>query len=336
MKAIKIKPGTNFKIVPRSDTLWGMIMCAYKKLYGEEEFQVLLMKFADNVVEVPFVMSSCFYYEESNSEEHFFLPKPKAGAISFEIQDVETMSYLKEFKKAKFLEKNDFEQLINSTNHETVLFQRFVESKNEEVNVERRNSGLQRGISSLGKRMRYSETFNMHNSIDRMSGSTLMINDSGQLYWEEETAFAKNSGIYFLVEGDVDPILPCLRYLSHIGLGGNSSIGKGAFDFEVVDFEIRQPEKANSQVTLSLYSPIQSELKAIRNSSGCQWYDLVIRQGFTGRDFNESVQKNSCVVFGEGSSFAVSEKLHGRLLKTARIQNFDVYNNYLTLTVNSL
>ena len=53
-----------------------------------------------------------------------------------------------------------------------------------------------------------------------------------------------------------------MRFLSHYGIGGDRSIGKGRFKIsEISDFEIKTPADANARMSLSLYRPTEAELK---------------------------------------------------------------------------
>lgn len=337
MKAVMIRPRTSFKSVPKSDTLWGMLVCAHKRLFGERSLQALLEQFVDDEKKPPFVLSSCYLFDEIDGEALFFLPRPKAsGQFSVGHMSAEMLSYFKEFKKIKYLALKDFEELINAETDESKLFERFIEQRNSIGNEMKIESTQTANSVPHVRKLQFVETLNLHNSIDRMRGSTLMLDDSGQLYWEESAFFGKHTGFYFLIEGDTESVIPCLRYLSHTGLGGNNSIGKGAFEFQIADFTIRQPKNFDSQLTLSLYSPRQSEIASILDSKISPSYDLVSRQGHTAREFEESIQKNSCIVFGEGSRFVTTEKLRGKLIMTAKTKSYDVYNNYLGFTVNSL
>ena len=76
-----------------------------------------------------------------------------------------------------------------------------------------------------------------HNTIDRISGSTL---PQGGLFSSEEYYFYKDTGIYFLLDirdNQVEPKLSALwPFFEHIGLGGDASIGKGSYKFIEEDF----------------------------------------------------------------------------------------------------
>jgi len=342
MKIVRIYPKTNFHTFLNSDTLWGNLVYAYRMLYGINKTSELLKKYSST--EIPFKVSSIFPFTFSNSEKEkitYYLPKPITGFNIRNAKDPEEMTFLKDFKKIRYIDKKLFEDYLNGEIDDNILLERFLSWQKEELKKEseRNNALIEKNKFAYKKSL--SPSFILHNSIDRMSGSTLQIDGKGQLYWEEEfNGFGNRlsskqnvaEGIYFLADGsDVSIIEGPIRLLSHIGIGGNKSIGKGSFDFVIEDFSFSVPANPNSFVSLSLFQPSQGEIDLFKNNSVNLFYDLTTRIGKIGKDFNlEFSEKNPIICFTEGSSFFVSQPLSGRLVPTAKFNDEqDIFSSYL-------
>jgi len=347
MKVVRIYPKTNFHTFLHSDTLWGNLIYAYRILYGVDKTSELLKEFSSNI---PFKVSSIFPFEilkNGNKKFSYYLPKPIMGSNIREIQNPEEMVYMKEFKKIRYVDKELFEKYLNGEIDDNLLFERFMTWQSElnkdpsERNIDIINQ------NKFNYKTILNSTFNLHNSIDRMSGSTLQAEDRGQLYWEEEFVNYGNvlaetkdvvPGVYFLVDAkDISLIEAPLRLLSDIGMGGNRSIGKGSFDFEIKDFSFNQPTKYNSYVSLSLFQPNQDDINIISNDNIKLFYNIITRIGKVGKDFNlKFKEKNPVQCFTEGSTFFVNHYLNGDLVPTAVYNNnHKIFSNYLFFGVKA-
>lgn len=342
MKIVRIYPKTNFHTFLNSDTLWGNIVYAYRMLYGVDKTSELIKEYSST--EIPFKVSSIFPFAFSNSEKEkitYYLPKPITGFNIRNAKDPEEMTFMKDFKKIRYVDKKLFEGYLNCEIDDNILLERFLSWQKEESKKENERNEEVIKNTRFGYKQSLSPSFFLHNSIDRMSGSTLQIDGKGQLYWEEEFNGFGNKlslnqniieGIYFLADGsDVSLIEGPLRLLSHIGIGGNKSIGKGSFDFVIEDFSFSVPTNHNSFVSLSLFQPSQGEIELFRNNSVNLFYDLTTRIGKVGKDFNlEFNEKNPIICFTEGSSFFVTQQLSGRIVPTAKFgDEQDIYSSYL-------
>ncbi len=348
MKVVRIYPKTNFHTYLNSDTLWGNLVYAYRMLNGVDKTSKLIEKY--NSKEIPFKVSSIFPFEEKMNGENkiiYYFPKPLSGVSIRNAKDPEEMTYMKEFKKIRYIDKTLFEAYINGNIDDNELLKRFLIWQKEENKKEsERNKELIEKNKFYYKKI-LAPTYFLHNSIDRMSGSTLQKDGRGQLYWEEEYNIFGNKllskeneveGIYFLVDGtDISLIEGPLRLLSHIGIGGNKSIGKGSFEFIIEDFSFSPTEEYNSYVSLSLFQPSEKENELFENNSLKFFYDLTTRIGKVGKDFDlEFNEKNPIICFTEGSSFYVNEPLKGHLVPTAKYKNnHDVFSNYLFFGVKA-
>lgn len=351
MKVVRIYPKTNFHTYLNSDTLWGNLVYAFRMLNGVDKTSELIEKYISK--EVPFKVSSIFPFEEKKNlkdEIIYYFPKPITGVSIGNAKDPEEMSYMKEFKKIRYIDKKLFEAYINGNIDDNKLWERFFVWKKEENKEEfkRNNELIEHNKFNYKKSL--SPSYFLHNSIDRMRGSTLQKDGKGQLYWEEEFNVFGNKllskekvveGIYFLLDGtDVSLIEGPLRLLSDIGIGGNKSIGKGSFDFVIEDFSFSSTEEYNTKqynsfVSLSLFQPCKEEIEILKNSS--LYYELATRIGKVGKDFNlEFSEKNPIICFTEGSSFYVNEPLKGHLVPTAKYNNNqDVFSSYLFFGVKA-
>lgn len=339
MKIVRIYPKTNFRTFLRSDTLWGNIVYAYKMLYGENKLRELLVSYSNG--SIPFIVSTTFPFEiiqNGSIEFVYYFPKPILSGKSINASNPEEMATLKKFKKIKYVEKKIFEDYINGLIDDTKLYQMFRDYSNEMEKDERnRDKDIveKNKFKSLGG---ISIIHNLHNSIDRMSGSTLQAEGRGQLYWEGEFSFGNQIGLFFLIDGDnIDLIEAPLRLLSHIGIGGNRTIGKGSFTFEIEDFVINLPTEYNAFITLSLFQPNNDELNALKDKNTKIFYEITTRIGKVAKDFNTEFQeKNPITCFVEGSTFLLNKKPKGNLVSTAKInEKYDIYSNYLFLGIQA-
>ncbi len=340
MKVVRIYPKTNFHTYLNSDTLWGNLVYAYRMIYGIDKTSELLKSYENGI---PFKVSSIFPFEIEESEitYTYYLPKPISCVSIREAKNPDEMTYLKDFKKIRYVDKKTFEEYLNGKMDDNSLFERFLLLQKElEKNESERNEKLIKEIEFKYKSS-LSPSYNMHNSIDRMSGSTLQAEGSGQLYWEEEFIIKDKeieTGIYFLVDGNNASLIEApLRLLSHLGIGGNKSIGKGNFDFEIEDFSINQPAHYNSYITLSLFQPNIDEINLLQDDKVDLFYDITTRFGKVSRDFNLEFQdKNPVICFTEGSSFFVKEQLTGNLVPTAKfVDGQNIYSNYIFFGVKA-
>lgn len=340
MKIIRIKPKTNFHTYLHSDTLWGNLVYAYKLLYGEKALENLLENYLKG--NIPFVVSSIFPYETlKNGSKQFiyYFPKPLMGGEPIRAESSEDMAIMKEFKSIRFVEQRIFEEFLNGILNDKLLFERFkiYHETEEKLKKAKSQEDIKEYENLIDKnKFRYISSikpiYNLHNSIDRMRGSTLEAEGRGQLYWEDEIALGDEMGLFFLAEvSELNVFESLLRLLSHIGIGGNRSIGKGSFDFQIDDFSFSKTSDKNGYISLSLYHPNKKELEILVSPNTNLFYDITTRIGFVGKDFNNVAQeKNPVNCFTEGSTFFVKEKLEGCLVSTAKIyEQKEVYSSYL-------
>jgi len=306
MKVVYLRPKSVFKTELRSDTLWGLIIVALRKLISESEINNLLQRFV--IGKPPFLISSAmpFNYENNNIVHYFFRPILKTS--DFKVSNAKDMTIYKKFKKIKYLKQDVFEKLLNSEITEFELWQDFISQKFLQAN-------------NL-----ISTSITLHNTIDRMTDTTLEIDNEGQLFYTEDF-YIKNGGLFFLIKGETDIIECALRYLNHLGYGGDAYIGKGFFDYQLSDLELRIPQSFHSFVTLSLYNPTNDELLDFKLNK--QYYALTSRTGKIGTHFTGTTdyKKNLVNMFIEGSTFLNKDKTYYGKMQIVKVLNsYKIYN----------
>lgn len=281
-KIIYLKPKATFRAELRSDTLWGHICWAIRNIYGEQKLESFIQ-------ETPFIVSSTFPYLEVDGKKLEFFPrpthyettKPIDQELSFEAKLVEMNKQKKAKKTSNWFSKTQFEQFING----------------EEVEQNNQYPPTQKSFSVT------------RNRIDRMKGGTIKVNGAGQLFHIDEIYFdQETAGLFFLAKGKEFTLLEgALRYLSHIGLGGDRSTGKGNFEIsEPQHFDLKEPQNTNSQINLSLYHPTDSELAILEKQ--ITHYHLEDRQGRLGFVNHKHVYKKAFLFFKEGSQLPIFDK----------------------------
>ena len=293
----------------------------------------------------PFVISSVMYFSKNeNNKIVHYLPKPIVCNFEYEIDSAIKMTYYKKFKKLNIVNQSNFEDLINGRISDKDLFQEYI-SYMELLNKPKLNEEEKDRLDKYKLLFSIPSTKNelvMHNTIDRMSGSTLEKDDAGQLYYTDEKFLDENEGLFFLIEGDFSIIEPALRFLVHFGFGGNNTIGKGNFRYEIKDFNINMPkDNVNSFISLSLFNPKQNELDDFMKEENKDklWYELEFRAGRIGVHFAEDPDKNHKDIvanFKEGSSFPnIDLKFPGRILQTGKSNTHNIYSNGLAFKIPS-
>lgn len=308
MKAVYLHPKSSFSTKLRSDTLWGLLINAIGKVYSEATIVELINLYVSGTP--PFVISSAFPFYYENEERIELLPKPISDGIRTSQLSKEDMDSLKLYKKVSYLPKKTFENIINAKISETQYY-----LSKEWITIKSNTT----------------EEQILKTTIDRLTSGTAEKNGRGQLHYSNEIFF-KNGGLFFLVDGDFEYIEGALRFLSHFGIGGKNSRGKGFFEFSVDDFQLNIPSDFHSFITLSLLAPAEEEVRLIKENKGLCSYNYEVRRGRLGTHFTNSgdYKKSGVFVFSEGSILPkFSSKYPGKLLTVKRINQIDIkFNGY--------
>jgi len=251
-----------------SDTLFSSICSATKLLYGDSEVERLIS--SENL----FISSAFPFYKDI-----YFFPKPLGYYRKFDRYEDE-----KNFKKINYFSKEIFEKIINKLPLEDEFHDYMIVNKcySEEVNKD-------------------SDIISITNEIPRVTIDR--INNSTMIYHFTEIRFAENAGLYFLFNCDDEEVkklfISSLKLLGDEGIGADNTVGKGLFDIEEDEIEIYTPEESDKIVLLSLYSPIEEELKSFEalNSN----YNFLTRRGWVSSFSNMNLRRKSIRMFSEGS-----------------------------------
>ena len=287
MKAYKLKFHSSFhldsgdavdgpsELFLRSDTLFSAICSAANKFYGNSAVESFLQP---NSIKI----SSAYPYYK----DEFFFPKP----LNFYPNEIEEYELIKEFKKIKFISKDNLETLLRGNSIDKSLL-----NKNFILNSCWRNK------LNTDEDLIFKTNENPHIVLDRVTNQT-------QIFYKREVYFNKNAGLFFLAYIHDDLLAKfetVLRFLGDEGIGADRTIGEGLFEVEGIDnFSIAAAEKFDSFYALSLYSPTEEEFYKIEPEKS--FYDFEIRKGWVS---NNTLRRKSLRMFTEGSVLKFKEEI---------------------------
>ncbi len=265
---LRPRPGTTLlKSLPKSDTLFAAIATAGSLLgYNVERW------FENTELR----LSSVFPRDKEN--DIYFLPTP-ALLYTRKPENLEDYRALKRVRKKRWLPAD--------------LWLECVEKGSLDLLVEKESGANRRDFSLPSRPV-------PRNTVNRLLGRT----EEG-LYVFDEIFFAPGVELYFLLKVPSeleDEILASLRLLGDRGIGGDVSVGRGAFAIEASD-EI--PEQLNrvlnrtgsgKSITLSLYVPSNPERGEAFDDGAL--YSIVTRRGYV---WASGVVKCPVLAVGEGS-----------------------------------
>ncbi len=294
MKIIYLRPMSTYRTPLRSDTLFGLLMWGIHEIHGDEVVEELIELFRNG--EPPFLISSAMPFSEEGDGMQLFFPKPLIP-LNCELK-MEQMDQYKNFKKLIWLPQSVFEELCSGNLSMFEFFNDLEWFPHKEI-------PYWKGAPIPQPRVKTQTV--MHNVIDRLSSSA--GGEAGNLFGTEESII-KRGGLFFLMEVLRDDLLNLLegvfQFYHHIGFGGDASIGKGSFEFEISDYtqNFSNPS-ANSLMNLSLYLAKKEELIEFRKQSDFLWYQMEMRKGKVGGKLfvTDNVWKKSVNAFREGSCF---------------------------------
>ena len=320
MKIIYLKPKSTFRTELCSDTLWGMICWAIRNVYGNFELEDFLQSYIENKPE--FIISSTFPYNSIENKRTLFFPKP---IIKEKFIDQGSLPRKERIKKAEQRKKNKKIQFLDFDNYLNIISGKIQLSEVLDNIVNGNDGSKSPTLKSVSI---------THNTVDRLKGGSLILKDGGQLFHVDEFYFDTNhdknekAGLFFLAKGNTDKLEGALRYLEHIGIGGDRNIGKGYFKIKIEDFEFEEPEKSNAVTNLSLYYPTKEELASFEGNELFN-YKLEERQGYMSFIKHKNFDKPATMMFKEGSVFPVlNNDIYGInpiVKKKSESQAFNVY-----------
>lgn len=314
MKIVYLKPVSSFRDNLRSDSLWGLICWGIKTLWSDETLREMISGYGSRF---PLKISSAFRWIDTPNGRTRFYPKPLLPP--FDLQKlVEGMS--KKEKVARFAALKEWRsQKVVS---EEVFLKFLSGDLNEEKFFSDRNLWEEK---ELKKRFVVETT--VHNSINRLTGSTNRIDGdeeagAGRLFSREDI-FADKAGLFFLMDGEPEYISmaeAALRYFSHMGFLGDASTGKNHFEVVIEDFRLPGVESPTGFVSLSLYTPSESEAEFFSANPDKCFYEIETRKGRVSSAHLNSNDfwKKSVLAFREGATFPSMQKEGYGVLKNVK------------------
>lgn len=275
----RIYPVSPFMSPLQSDTFAGHLLCAAGEMHGTAKVTELIDLFKQD--KPPFAVSSAFPADclpmpflpgLTRQRVTEMLASNQSGNLS------EFLVELKKFKKKIWLSVAAFQRL----RHELSLEALFIDW------MTRKNSYPE---------FNQHDSFQVHNSIDRRSGTVLQ----GGLYFSPVTSFQADFGFDIYVKQDsLDLFESCLDHISNSGFGADSSTGKGAFSWKRInDFDSELFFGKGS------HSLLLSHCAAMDMSGFSGYFKLMTKYGKVWPGFGESNPfKKPLALFRPGSIFS--------------------------------
>lgn len=291
---VYIKP---LSIFPKlhSDTIFGALLSAINELYPEI-IDDLLLKFQNTP---PFLISSAFPYVFTNKNEKIrFYPK-----IITNQGTGDSLSNEKKFKKVDYIEEETFFKLASGEIKESDLINELKEYKINDKLLFKKNTEIQGKVK---------DATIPNNRINRITGVA-------EPFYSEGYNF-NNIGLFFLVEFNEEDfnenikyetiIKSAIKFLKDRGFGKDISTGKGHFNYEFEDTNLKDLslEKGNYFISLSRFIPNDEDLNKIDKYSA---YEIGLKRGKNSRGEN----KKQIRFFSEGSTFPDYKKFYGKIVQ---------------------
>lgn len=283
-----------------SDTLKSAIFANALQLYPELGEAGADNKFLKGKIFLEsFSLSSAFPFYESPSPKktYYFFPKPHLVKLPFE-DDGSNPRLAKDLKKVRYIEKGLFEKLLNR--NDTANF-KFEQDSLKSAFIGDNDLKFKKVLEADQCDKIISTDTYQHVAISRDYGTDSMP------YYVDKIYFHHNAGLFFLVEVADDEVWKkvkaALRLIADSGMGTDRNGGNGHFELDTkqsITFDL--PQKANFQLSLSLYCPKEEEVTDIMDS----YFEITKRGGYISspaQDKHRSLRKRSIYMFTEGSLF---------------------------------
>ncbi len=270
---ISLRPLSLFQTPLRSDTLWGHICWAIRLLKGESELKNFLAEYKRG--NFPIVVSDVL--------PDGYLPIPMHPGIIKYFDRTKSEIDPKKLKKAKYIPISIYEKLEDS-------FDAFLENlKDYFANKE----NIQDTVDSC-----FVNFDEWHCSINRVTGNV----ERGMLFSKECSYFKESLTpvIYIKSLFDKPYIENIFKFMGENGYGADASVGRGRFDFDILDATLPTPKQPNSFITLSHGFERVSEFKSC-------FYDVDIKFGKIGNNIGSNPFKKPIANFKPGSLFILKD-----------------------------
>ncbi len=263
--------------LPHADTVFSALCHAWILLYGEPNW------LSQNNSFPPFKISSAFPWFGNK----FFLPVP----LSF-------IPRQKEEKKVAYLAITLWERLAHGEEIDFSAHQNDIIQSSGKILIN----------SSLSKRVW------VYEERPRVGLSSLSAHPGERFFHFGEVWFAKEAGLYFLVETSEEiweKLQGVFRLVADEGIGGDRSVGCGLFEAPEFDtLSIRVPNSL-FQMLVSTYYPRDDELEGLENG----YYELIERAGYVYSPYGQSLRRAKVRLFRAGSVFPCVHPREGKLVE---------------------
>ena len=271
--------GSSQKVI-QSDTLYAALMsCLAKNGEGLPEDGAF-----------GFTVSSLFPYfqKDKDSAPVYFLPIPMQAKQA----DLADASMAKKVKKVQWVDSALYSKILSGE----ALFH----------GTDKYISYIQESYLTASE---LPEDVNGNKAFVRSEVSQLVTlqsrtgEDDAVPFYVDKILFRHHAGFYFIVEGDTTLLEKALQLLSMEGIGTDRNVGYGFFEYTVDTFSIDLPQRANHQLSLSLFIPeSEGQLSKLMNSEQVA-YDFVRRGGWITTYPYMTLRKNAIYGFLPGSVF---------------------------------
>lgn len=289
---VYIKPLSLFSIL-HSDTIFGALCSAVSQLYPDM-IDSMIDAFKDMP---PFTVSSAYPYIKVDDTVIRFYPKIMTTGTAREVNPVN----FKMYKSIDYVEEDIFMDMINGSLDDYDIISN-IDDYHINGNLLTRNE--------YRLEYRYSENIIPQNTINRLD------NTAENIFYTTGYEFS-NIGLYFMLnftdtsyEGIVRS---ALKFLKDRGFGRNISIGKGQFDYKIIDDTLLEEKlSCNSGdyfTTLSRYIPTQEDIEHINTNSA---YEISSKRG---RSSTGEIRKQ-VRFFVEGSTFPSYTDYYGQIIES--------------------
>lgn len=295
----KVKPLSSQMTPWQSDTIYGHLLYGASLLYGDDFVKKLIDEFS-NIP--PFIVSDGFIDGQLPMINKGMVKRSDTEEFSkiYGKNQIETVKKLKEINKIKFISIEDFNKLREKNyNKKDYIKDKLVEVKKEENN----------------KKKKVEETIVLHNTIDRIIGST---SDNGNAVYHLKETFINGEIFVFIKvrkDFDIKIVDELLKFVESNGYGKKTSSGKGAI--ERVSFEkyngFNEIKNGNGFIILSNYIPKEFDYEEVISATH------LIKKGKVYGDM-EFPFKKPFGCFTTGSIFRKSQNsIYGKVLKNIYI-----------------
>lgn len=307
-KIIFLKPRGGFKTKLYSDTLWSTLCWGIRLLHGNDALEKFINQYESlEASKEVFFISSAFPYKVIDEKRVCYFPSP-LKPIDESLDETGNFVEDKHSYRKRKTQKKAAKELQSYGNYLVT------------IGAKQDSNELKATFICAPKLEGEAIT---HNTINRTTGSTLTVlsdtgEQAGQLFHVEELQVVdkkgldegnvSETGLFFLAHGNTSYLEGVLRFLGHIGIGGDRSIGKGRFDISIHDFELPEPDKPNVVTNLSLYRPTTQEVGWMKQKTHRFFvnYDTIYRKGKGGFLRQKPFEKQGLILFKEGATFPIN------------------------------